>query len=404
MEKKLIKIILKKKYYNKYKNLIDKDLFEDELKQIYNIIKYAHEHYEGDLTTNDIEALFTKVLPAATEANKFNLKVILNDIYNEELVKEEIIIDIFIELNKQNLARKLADKAINLSLGQQISVIELEETLTKLKNYTLNDTQEEEYVTTNLDELIKLSADNCKFKFNIPSLYDIVPGIGPGNLVIAFARPEIGKTALWVSLTAGPNGFCQQGAKVHGLINEEPAHRTMMRCVSACTGMNLEQIKEDTKTASKLFNSIKENLKLRDCVGVSIDKIESYTSKYKPDILIIDQLDKIRIEGSYARGDERLKDLYVHAREICKANNCAIIAISQASAEAEGKAILTLDMLENSRTGKAGEADLIIGVGKNSLELDNKFRVISLPKNKLTGNHSHVYTMLNNTLSRYVVS
>ena len=43
-----------------------------------------------------------------------------------------------------------------------------------------------------------------------------------------FARPEIGKTAFYVSLVASPNGFCSQGADVHIITNEEPARRTCL--------------------------------------------------------------------------------------------------------------------------------------------------------------------------------
>jgi hypothetical protein len=50
--------------------------------------------------------------------------------------------------------------------------------------------------------------------------------------MIAFARPETGKTAFWVSLCTGPQGFAEQGAKVHAFINEEPAIRTQMRAIS----------------------------------------------------------------------------------------------------------------------------------------------------------------------------
>ena len=66
--------------------------------------------------------------------------------------------------------------------------------------------------------------------------------LGGGNLMIAFARPETGKTAFWVSLCAGPNGFAEQGAKIHAFINEEPAIRTQMRAISCYTGMTREEI------------------------------------------------------------------------------------------------------------------------------------------------------------------
>jgi len=50
-------------------------------------------------------------------------------------------------------------------------------------------------------------------------------------------------------------------------------------------------------------------------------------------------------------------------------------------------------MLDNSRTGKAGEADIIIGIGKtgNSDE-DNFMRFLCISKNKINGWHGTINT------------
>ena len=45
-------------------------------------------------------------------------------------------------------------------------------------------------------------------------------------------------------------------------------------------------------------------------------------------------------------------------------------------------------MLDNSKTGKAGEADVIIGLGKTgSSEVENNVRHICISKNKINGWH-----------------
>jgi hypothetical protein len=61
-----------------------------------------------------------------------------------------------------------------------------------------------------------------------------------------------------------------------------------------------------------------------------------------------------------------------------------VIAVSQASGEAEGKLWLTMDMVDGSKTAKQGEADWILGIGK---EQDNtsRIRYLNITKNKLLG-------------------
>ena len=52
-----------------------------------------------------------------------------------------------------------------------------------------------------------------------------------------------------------------------------------------------------------------------DSVGTSIEEVDEYAKLNKPDIMFCDQLDKFRIKGEYNRGDERLKETYVTARD-----------------------------------------------------------------------------------------
>jgi len=263
--------------------------------------------------------------------------------------------------------------------------------------------EEYENVTDDINLLIDALKDNTKWKFNLSELRDRVNGIGDGNFLIVFARPESGKTAFWVNMVAGQGGFASQGAKVCALINEEPAIRTQMRLVSAHTGMTFAEIRQNPVRAGELWSQIKTNMRILDTIDWSLDKIDSYVAKEKPDILIIDQLDKVHIAETFARTDEKLRAIYIGAREIAKRRSCALVGISQASADASGKMDLTFDMMENSKTGKAAEADIIIGVGfRNQLDIDQDVRSIAVSKNKITGYHGKMTCKIIPELSRYI--
>ena len=61
-------------------------------------------------------------------------------------------------------------------------------------------------------------------------------------------------------------------------------------------------------------------------------------------------------------------------------------------------------MLENSKTGKAAEADLIIGIGmKSDIDVGNIERRLCISKNKITGYHGDIITLINPEISRYQV-
>ena len=59
-------------------------------------------------------------------------------------------------------------------------------------------------------------------------------------------------------------------------------------------------------------------------------------------------------------------------------------------------------MMENSKTGKAAEADLIIGIGnKFSDDPNNINRILNITKNKITGLHGDQICLLDKYISRF---
>ena len=81
----------------------------------------------------------------------------------------------------------------------------------------------------------------------------------------------------------------------------------------------------------------------------------------------------------------------MYAREIAKRNRCLVWAVSQANYEGHDRQFIDYSMLDNSRTGKAGEADMIIGIGKTgSSDVENTMRHICISKNKINGWHGMI--------------
>ncbi len=401
IEKQLINLLLEKDFYEENKGRVSKSMFTNGTGKLYETITKAHSSSESDISIDELATLHTKVYnPALTRAARENFYSLLEEVKKEKPNKQ-IAKTILEAMHKQDIARRIAVVATNVYNNTEGGNFNDIQTLID----DLKGVNKEEFdsVTNDIPELIDALKDNTKWKFNLTDLKNKVNGIGEGNLIIIFARPESGKTAFWVNMVAGRNGFATQGAKVCALINEEPAIRTQMRLINAHTGMTFAEIKENPTKASELWAEVRQNIRILDTVDWTLEKIDSYVAKEKPDVLVIDQLDKVHISGAFARGDEKLRAIYTGAREIAKRRDCSLIGISQASADASGKWDMTFDMMENSRTGKAAEADVIIGVGykPNSDYSNDNDRSLSVSKNKITGWHGKIMVKIVPEVSRY---
>jgi len=403
IEKQMIRLMLNKKFYTQYKGTLSPTVFAGDISSLYDTIQKAHEKYEEDIKVDELYSLHTAIFnPALTRAAKEKFSELVEDIKEVQEPNQEIAKDIMRILSDRDLAQRIAVESTEIFNGKEANFNEIVTMIEKHKRGI--DEDKVPAVTNDVNEVLDLLSVTTKWKFNIPVLKENVGGIGGGNLMIAFARPETGKTAFWVSLCAGPNGFAEQGAKIHAFINEEPAVRTQMRAISCYTGMNRQEIVDDIQTAKSYWSEIKDNISMFDTVDWSMDDIDAHCEKNKPDIIVIDQLDKINVSGTYARTDEKLRQIYTSVREIAKRRNCAVIAISQASAEADNRNSISFSQMENSKTGKAAEADLIIGIGRNaSSDLENKIRTLCVSKNKINGYHGEPVCTIRRSISRYEV-
>ena len=136
-------------------------------------------------------------------------------------------------------------------------------------------------------------------------------------------------------------------------------------------------------------------------------RVEALVKAYKPDILVLDMGDKFASKGS-SESHVYLKEAAIHARNIAKQYDCAILWMSQLSADAEGKVFVDQSMMEGSKTGKAAESDLMLLLSKNpqveGQEEQDTQRHINVAKNKLKGGwHGVIHCELDGSRSRYTV-
>ena len=404
MDKALLKTLLSSEFYQANKTKMRQSLFTGNNAEVYKTIAQAQDKYDQDISTNDILAIWATNNPVATVSEKEDFSDTLVEVREQTPLTPEIARDVIADLWRKETGRDVTNLGIQMAEGHV-------DAMAKLK--TLIERTSEDYLpddfgdptTDDLHELLAQASDDARWKFNINQLSRQVYGVGPSEFMIIFARPETGKSALAVSLCAAPDGFCQQGAKVLYIGNEEATRRTKLRAIQSFTGMTTSEIQANPDIASSRYLAIRDRLIMKDAQEWDMNMLDGYVARIKPSILVIDQLDKVNISGQFGGTHEKLREIYRQARELAKRHECAIIAVSQASAEAEGRVRLDFSMMENSRTGKAAEADLICGVCKTSGEDDDgpdPTRFLQISKNKLSGWHGQIICNLQAEITRYV--
>ena len=403
----ILRTLLTKEKYDKLKSEIDISIFQNGAREIYKTISNIYKDNPNitQINFSDLKlAYFNTYYPNTSYASQKNIHEIIDSLERQEEPSDDVVATALKSMYRIKKADELA--RICLDISNNPSSTSLKQVEKFMANVDEEQTQQEsEAVTKDVDKIVEALQEQGEFKFNLNSLQRATNGIGRGNFMIVFARPDVGKTAFWVSLVASPNGFAWQEKKVSIFANEEPAIRTQMRLLNASTGLQRGNILNGSRDLAKQkWSTISPYIENFDCVGKTMDDLDEYCSTNDVDILIIDQLDKINVTGKYNATHEKLREVYTQSRELAKRHNILVIGMSQASAEAQGRSRVTFSTMENSKTGKAAEADIILGIGKED-EVENYLedcvRFVTLSKNKLTGDHAEFEVILRPTISRY---
>lgn len=403
----ILRTLLTKEKYDKLKSEIDISIFQNGAREIYKTISNIYKDNPNitQINFSDLKlAYFNTYYPNTSYASQKNIHELIDSLERQEEPSDDVVATALKSMYRIKKADELA--RICLDISNNPSSTSLKQVEKFMANVDEEQTQQEsEAVTKDVDKIVEALQEQGEFKFNLNSLQRATNGIGRGNFMIVFARPDVGKTAFWVSLVASPNGFAWQEKKVSIFANEEPAIRTQMRLLNASTGLQRGNILNGSRDLAKQkWSTISPYIDNFDCVGKTMDDLDEYCSTNDVDILIIDQLDKINVTGKYNATHEKLREVYTQSRELAKRHNILVIGMSQASAEAQGRSRVTFSTMENSKTGKAAEADIILGIGKED-EVENYLedcvRFVTLSKNKLTGDHAEFEVILRPTISRY---
>lgn len=302
---------------------------------------------------------------------------------------EEIEVDLskvseYLEvIRKRSLATRLATCALAIAEGTK-GIDSLPSTLAEFQqelDFSPSD-EVSPFVTMSLENLEHETYTQSGLRWRLPSLNRNLGSLRKGDFGFVFARPETGKTTFLAS------EITYMAEQANGMVlwinNEEQGSKVLLRSIQGSFGVTLPVLFANKETYQTRYqDGPGKNLRILDEVSISKSRIEELCKAYNPCLIIIDQIDKIK-GFSDDRLDIELKEIYTWARELAKTYG-PVIGICQAGSSGDGKRFLTMNDVDNSKTGKQGEADFILAIGKVYDDGLENVRYLHLCKNKLLG-------------------
>jgi len=389
IEIQVLGFLLNHDFYNSVKNIVTRDMFEGRYTTIFDAITYGHRKYAVTMTPRQLAVVMADRNPATPASTMQELCEIVDKLSTHMSDTQELESDVVRNFWVRDRARQIGEKAIAIFTGESEHFGELKTLIDMVEDGRMSDKTTYTEVTKDFAQLMEDETGEPDFPFTWDLLSEHLAGMDRGNLGIIFARPEVGKTTFCAFIAAS---YVKQKKKVVYWANEEPAEKIKIRIIQSFFGFTREEMDSGADALSLRYQQeIEPYLVVMDSVGTSMDELNEYAQLNEPDVMFCDQLDKFKVAGEFNRGDERLKETYVVAREIAKRNKLLVWSVSQASFEAHDRQFIDYNMMDNSKTGKAGEADIIIGIGKTGAsDVENIVRHICISKNKINGWHGPI--------------
>lgn len=375
---------MRKEFYDQYFQYIDLVHLRDnykELHYLYQTLKeLREEHPDHDLDLNALQAYFFFKYPDAEKEIYLELFTTLAEVQ----LDPEVGVGLLKAIKRRQQALNLSQAALQFAsgYGDIEHVINLSKELEEEPEH-----EEEQDDGMNLDAILDSAILTPGLRWRLDCLNKSLGSLRPGDFGFIFKRPESGGTAFCASEVG--HMLWQAERPIIWFNNEETDNKVKLRIYQAYFGVTLEQLIAGKKEFSERWKQeVGDKMRFFGIESCNKKEVEGIIRKYKPCLVVYDQLDKIQGFDN-DRDDLRLGSIYQWARELAKEGH-AVIGVTQADGTAEGIKWLTMQHVANAKTSKQAEGDWILGMGKVHTEGLEDVRYLSICKNKLIGDQDTI--------------
>ena len=370
-------------------------------RQFQILFENVRQYYDRDSSATFVDRNILVELIATTLLNPKHVEDFTR-LIDESLavqVSEPNIKQVVLLAKQQEVGELLAQAIANKSEGIS-ELLDSYQTLRKATELETLGSGLEVFSQVDLQALIEHEYDPASFLKVYPqSLNDRLDGGAKGgHHIVAYGRPEAGKSMFAINAACG---FARHGHYGLYFINEDRPKDIILRITSNLTGMNKHQIRDEPKLAQKMaYEAGFDKIIVVNCAPGTPNQIMGEMEKHSEcKWVVIDQLRNLKVKSD--NRTNQLESAATAVRNIAKVTNTVALSVTQAGDSASGKKVLDQGDVDSSNTGIPAQADLMVGIGID-MELEQaSCRMISLPKNKLSGDHSSFPVKVDPFLSRY---
>lgn len=245
------------------------------------------------------------------------------------------------------------------------------------------------------------------FNWRLPELQEALGTIVGGDFLMFASYPGSGKTTMLASEVTYMAEQMGDDDIALWFNNEQGGDRVMRRIQQAALGMSESEIVSNPVLAKQAWDDlgIAGKIKFYDKGLMYSRDVERMCKKYKPKLIVIDQLWKIHGFEKWSGENmaSKIGLLFNWGREIAKEYNCPVITVHQADATAHGQKYVEMDALHQSKIAVQGEMDALCTIGRPLEAGQENIRGLYTPKNKLTGKEDFkAEVIIDTAIARYV--
>ena len=404
-ELSIIKCFLVYECWEKYNLSIVSTDFPEELRLLYSTLDSFHKTKNTEkqnLHLLDLSNLFFANKPKDKEYYEGVFETL--ESYEPNLTT---VVTLIVSLKRARLLRELSIKSYEVAEGKA-DFSKLTPLLEGLSEDGSDKTPEdqEEFVTDDLELLVNETIKAPGLRWRLNTLNKALGSLRKGDFGFLFARPETGKTTFLASEVSFM--LTQTDGDIIWINNEEQGSKVYLRVYQSYFGLTKEELLANIPKYRELFRQATNGrFKMLDRASVDRRAVEQICKRYKPALLIFDQIDKIKGFDS-DREDLRLGAIYIWARELAK-TYCPVIGVCQSDGTGENVRYLTMANVANAKTSKQAEADWILGIGAIHDSGWESVRFLHISKNKLLGDidsdgklrHGKMEVLIKPEIARY---
>jgi replicative DNA helicase len=388
----LLRLLDTREAWEKYRSFVVKEAL---LQETWILVEALDQYYTNHPITTEVDWNTFRLSFLTTHAAKLgssktgHIAAIIDALIAAPAHTEatQVIAAFYVKMNHATRIRETVDQVIagkDLDLEGEIetSLRELNREAGLVSTTNVGDVFAENDMAIVMEKLSR--TDGLEWR-----LEDLNRSVGPikgGDLVCVAATPNVGKTRFIASeVTYFANQLKEEDRRILIFNNEETAEAINVALYSAALDLSDVDIRRDVPRNAVRYDKAvgKDSIRIVQCSGWGTWEAEKVIKQWEPTIVVYNQLYKFRGGGRNATEAEQFRQRFQWSREVASKYDVASIAVHQAGALAAGEKWLTQEMLYGSKTGIAGECDVIIGIGKTYVEAEKNLRYISIARNKL---------------------